>query len=118
ARDGKPFERGIIPDGFYTVADADNPQPEFQAAIVKAVEKVTHIAPPDAEGKIIGVEVTQPGVIPYAFGDLGLCAGLTGARFTTTTEVYPDSEAATPEICNAAQVAAARAALDHALAQG
>lgn len=117
ARDGKPFEPGTIPDGFYTVADADNPQPDFQAAIVKAVEAVTHIAPPDDDGKIIGVTVTQPGVIPYAFGDLGLCAGVTGARFTTTTEVYPDSDAVTPAICNAAQVAAARAALDHALAR-
>lgn len=116
ARDGKPFEPGTIVDGFYTVADADNPQPAFQAAIVKAVETVTHIARPDADGKIIGVAVTQPGVIPYAFGDLGLCAGVTGARFTTTTEVYPDSDAVTPEICNAAQVAAVRAALDHALA--
>jgi hypothetical protein len=117
ARDGKPFEPGTIPDGFYTVADADNPQPAFQAAIVKAVEVVTHIAPADDKGQIIGVDVSQPGVIPYAFGDLGLCAGVTGARFTTTTEVYPDSENATAAICNAAQVAAVRAGLDHALAQ-
>jgi len=58
----------------------------------------------------------QRGVIEYPFAALGLCAGMTGARFTTTTEVYPDSPRATPEICNAAQVAAARAALDHALA--
>ena len=48
ARDGKPFEPGLIPDGFYTVGDTKNPQPEFQAAIVAGVEKVTHIAPPDA----------------------------------------------------------------------
>jgi len=67
ARDGEPFEPGIIPDGFYTVADSENPQPAFQAAIVTAVEAVTHIAPPDAEGQIIGVDVSQPGVIHYAF---------------------------------------------------
>ena len=116
AREGVEFEPGIIPDGFYTVADTENPQPEFQAAIVAAVEKVTHIAPPDDAGQIIGSDVTQPGVIEYPFKKLGLCAGVTNARFTTTTEVYPDSDNATPEICNAAQVAAVRAALDFALA--
>lgn len=118
ARDGKPFEPGIIPDGFYTVADADNPQPEFQRAIIDAVRAVTHIAPSDDQGQIIGCEVTQPGVIHYAFRPLGLCAGVTDARFTTTTEVYPDSDKATPEICNRAQVAAVRGGLDHALAHG
>jgi hypothetical protein len=117
ARDGKAFSAGTIPDGFYTVADTDNPQPEFQAAIIDAVKKVTHIAPPDERGQIIGEDVTQPGVIHYAFKSLGLCAGVTNARFTTTTEVYPDSDAATPAMCNAAQVAAARAALNFALAQ-
>ncbi len=115
ARDGTAFEPGLIPDGFYTVADSDNPQPEFQAAIVAAVGAVTHIAPPDERGQIIGADVTQPGVIHYPFKALGLCAGLSNARFTTTTEVYPDSPRATAEICNAAQVAAVRAALDYAL---
>src|SRR5690606_12080134 len=33
ARDGKPLESGSIPDGFYTVGDTENPQPDFQAAI-------------------------------------------------------------------------------------
>jgi len=115
AREGDAFERGIIPDGFYTVADSENPQPAFQAAIVAAVETVTHIAPPDGEGQIIGSEVTQHGVIHYPFTALGLCAGVTNARFTTTTEVYPDSPEVSAEICNAAQVAAVVAALDHAL---
>lgn len=117
ARDGEPFERGEIPDGFYTVGDSENPQPEFQAAIVAAVEAVTHIAAPDAHGQIIGSDVTQNGVINYPFTELGLCGGVTKARFTTTTEVYPDSPKVTPEICNAAQVAAVRAALDFALAR-
>jgi hypothetical protein len=116
ARDGKPFEPGLIPDGFYTVGDTDNPQPGFQAAIIAGVEKVTHIAPPDAHGQIIGSDVTQPGVINYPCKPLGLCAGVTGGRFTTTTEVYPDSPTATPEICNQAQVAAVSAGLAYALA--
>jgi hypothetical protein len=116
ARDGKPFVPGTIPDGFYLVDDAERPQPEFQQAIVDAVSKVTHIAPADADGEIIGSPVVAPGVIRYALEALGLCAGVTSARFRTTTEVYPDSARATPEQCNAAQVAAVRAAIDYALA--
>ncbi len=116
ARDGKPFEPGTIPDGFYLVDDTENPQPAFQQAIIDAVAAVTHIAPADPDGTIIGSEVVSPGVIRYALVELGLCAGITGARYTTTTEVYPDSPRATPEQCNAAQVAAARAAADYALA--
>jgi hypothetical protein len=117
ARDGKPNKPGLIPDGFYTVGDTKNPQAEFQAAIIAAVAKVTHIAPPDDQGEIIGCQVTQNGVINYACAELGLCAGMTGARFTSTTEVYPDSPKVTDENCNAAQIAAVCAALDFALSQ-
>jgi hypothetical protein len=116
ARDGKPYEPGVIPDGFYLVGDSENPQADFQAAIIRAVEKVTHIAPADADNQIIGSRAVAPGVINYANAQLGLCAGATPARFTTTTEVYPDSPRATPQQCNDAQVAAARAALEFALA--
>lgn len=116
ARDGKPFEPGTIPDGFYLCADSANPQPAFQQAVNAAVEKVTHIAPADPDGTIIGSPVVAPGVIEYPLVELGLCAGITGARYTTTTEVYPDSPRATPQQCNDAQVAAVRAALDYALA--
>jgi hypothetical protein len=118
ARDGKPFEPGEIPDGFYTVGDTEDPQPEFQQAIIAAVAKVTHIAPADANGEIIGSPVVAPGVINYPVRDLGLCAGITSARYCTTTEVYPDSPRATPEQCNAAQAAAVCAAIDFALAMG
>jgi hypothetical protein len=116
ARDGKPFEPGTIPDGFYLVDDSANPQPAFQQAIIERVARVTHIAPADDAGEIIGSKVVSPGVIEYDFVPLGLCAGITGARFTTTTEVYPDSPRATAQQCNDAQAAAVRAALDHALA--
>jgi hypothetical protein len=115
ARDGKPDEPGIIPDGFYLVDDIDNPQPEFQGAIIEAVSKVTHIAPADGKNQIIGSDVVAPGVIRYALRGFGLCTGITGARYTTTTEVYPDSPRATPEQCNAAQVAATCAAIEFVL---
>ena len=116
ARDGKPFEPGSIPDGFYLVDDAENPQPAFQQAIIAAVEKITHIAPTDAQGQLIGSPAVARGVIRYPLRALGLCASVTGARYTTTTEVYPDSPRATPEQCNAAQAAAVCAAIDFVLA--
>ncbi len=118
ARDGKAFEPGEIPDGFYLVGDTEDPQPEFQQAVIAAVAEVTHIAPADAQGEIIGSPVVAPGVINYPLKPLGLCASITHARYKTTTEVYPDSPRATPEQCNAAQVAAVRAAIDFALASG
>jgi hypothetical protein len=116
ARDGKEYEPGTIPDGFYLCADSARPQPGFQQAINDEVAKVTHIAPADPDGTIIGSKVVAPGVIEYDCRALGLCAGMTDARYVTTTEVYPDSPRATPEQCNEAQAAAARAAIDYALA--
>jgi len=80
------------------------------------VAKVTHIAPADANNQIIGSDVVAPGTIRYPMTKLGLCGGISGARYTTTTEVYPDSPRTTPEQCNAAQVTAVCAAIDFALA--
>ena len=117
SRDGVVYEPGEIPDGFYLVDDSENPQPAFQQAVIAAVAAVTHIAPADARGEIIGSTMVAPGVIRYPLRQLGLCAGITGARYTTTTEVYPDSPRASAEQCNAAQVAAVCAAIDFALAQ-
>ncbi|WP_029920351.1 M14 family metallopeptidase [Nevskia soli] len=117
ARDGVAYVPDEIPDGFYVVGDSENPQPEFQQAVIAAVAQVTHIAPADRNGEIIGSPVMAPGVIRYAFKRLGLCAGITNAPYTTTTEVYPDSPRASAEQCNAAQVAAVRAAIDFALAR-
>jgi hypothetical protein len=115
ARDGKPFEPGKIPDGFYLVEDTESPQPEFQQAVINAVEKITHIAPADDRGELIGSPVAARGVIQYPLAQLGLCTSMTNARFRTTTEVYPDSDQVTPEQCNAAQDAAVCAAIDYAL---
>ena len=116
ARDGKAYQPGTIPDGFYLCADSARPEPAFQQAINAEVAKVTHIAPADPDGTIIGSPVVAPGVIEYDCRKLGLCAGATDARYVTTTEVYPDSPRATPAQCNDAQAAAIRAAIDFALA--
>jgi len=117
ARDGQLYKPGLVPDGFYLVTDTLNRQMPFQQAIIAAVEQVTHIAPPDEVGKIIGCPVLSPGVIEYPLNEYNMCAAITGARYTTTTEVYPDSPRATPQQCNDAQVAAVCAALNYALAQ-
>src|SRR3984885_4960324 len=114
ARDGVAHVPGEIPDGFYLVDDSEHPQPEFQAAVIAAVAQVTHIAPADRHGEIIGSPMVAPGVINYPLKRLGLCASITHAPYKTTTEVYPDSSRSTPEQCNAAQVAAVCAAIDFA----
>lgn len=116
ARDGERSEAGLVPDGFYLVTDTENRQLAFQQAIITAVEGVTHIAPPDNAGHIIGCPVLAHGVIEYPSSAYGMCAAITGARYTTTTEVYPDSPRATPQQCNDAQVVAVGAALDYVLA--
>lgn len=112
-RDGKIEEWTEIPDGFYTVGDSERPCPDFQKAIIASVKKVTHIAPPDPEGRIIGEKLQQEGVINYPLKKLSLCAGFSDAPFTTTTEVYPDSPKVTPEICIQAQVAAIAGGLEY-----
>lgn len=118
ARDGNPpGDKGEIPDGFYLVQDETSPKPEWFSAMIERVRTVTHIAPSDADGNLIGEPVSQEGVIVIpSKKDLGLCAGVTDAPYRTTTEVYPDSKQATPEQCNRAQVACIEAALDYILA--
>ena len=113
ARDGEDYAPGTIPDGFYLVADSTNPQTAWHKAMIDAVSKVTHIAPPDENGQIIEEDLLQDGVIgippPSA---IGLCAGVTNAVYATTTEVYPDSPNATPEQCIRAQVQTITAGLN------
>lgn len=111
ARDAKPQDLWTIPDGFYAVGDTSRPAPGFQRAIIESVEPVTHIAPPDSDGRIIGEPLQQRGVINYAAKPLGLCMGMTDADYVTTTEVYPDSPGVTPKICIDAQVAAVKGGL-------
>ena len=79
------------------------------------MSKITHIAPADANNQIIGSDVVAPGVIRYPMRELGLCFGITGARYVTTTEVYPDSPRAMAQQCNDAQETAVCAAIEFAL---
>ncbi|AAZ23959.1 MULTISPECIES: M14 family metallopeptidase [Colwellia] len=111
ARDAIEQKNWNIPDGFYLVGDSTKPAADFQGAINQAVAKVTHIAPEDSNGKLIGVDIEQFGVINYAGRELGLCMGLTDAPYVTTTEVYPDSPLVDDENCITAQVAAISAAI-------
>jgi hypothetical protein len=115
ARDAIEQKAWDIPDGFYLVGNSVAPVADFQKAIINAVEKVTHIAPSDESGKLIGVTLEQLGVINYAARKLGLCMGLTDAKYMTTTEVYPDSPKSDNENCNLAQVASITGGLDYIL---
>ncbi|OHU87797.1 MULTISPECIES: M14 family metallopeptidase [Pseudoalteromonas] len=113
ARDGIENHNWNIPDGFYLVGHTQKPQPDFQKAVITNVAKVTQIAPADEAGKLIGVPLEQFGVINYDGTALGLCMGMTDAPYVTTTEVYPDGAAATPQNCIDGQVAAVKGALDY-----
>ena len=104
-----------IPDGFYVVGDSQNPQLNFQSAVIDSVKKITHIAPADEKEMLIGVPVESEGVVNYDMKKLFLCGGFSNAKFTTTTEVYPDSPKVTDDICSLAQVAAICGGLDYIL---
>ena len=116
-RDSVKQELWPIPDGFYLVGDSDNPKAEFQKAIIDSVRKVTHIAPADSGGKIIGDPAQQDGVINYDVKKLFLCTGFSDAENTTITEVYPDSPKVTDEICINAQIAAVQGGLNYLISQ-
>ncbi len=111
-RDGVAQEIWEVPDGFYLVGDGERPQKDFQKAIVDAVKLITHIAPHDEKGNIIGVPIEQEGVINYPIKKLFLCAGFSDAEYVTTTEVYPDSPKVTAALCIEAQITAIRGGLD------
>ncbi|MDD0851630.1 M14 family metallocarboxypeptidase [Halobacteriovorax sp. GB3] len=116
-RDGIPQDLWEIPDGFYTVGDSSRDEIEFQKAIIESVSKVTHIAPSDEQGMIIGEPTKAPGIINYDVKKLNLCAGLTNAKYVTTTEVYPDSPKVDDDECNRAQVAAVDGGLGYILSK-
>lgn len=116
ARDGVIGGPEAIPDGFYLIARADMQAhtTEWLAAMIDAVKTVTHIAPPDAHGRMqegVRGRLKDPKVS-------GLCAGVTNAPFAATTEVYPDSENMTAELCNQAQVTCLCAGLTYIMNNG
>ena len=117
AKAGLPYKEDPIPDGFYLVGDSVEPQLDFLQAVNDSVRKVTHIAPSDDKGNLIGEPAVKEGIILIPVKELGLCGSVTGGTYTATTEVYPDSPRATDDICNEAQVAAITGALDYVLAQ-
>ena len=80
-----------IPDGFYLVSDIENPQKEWSKAILDKVRTITHIAAADPDGNLVGYPLSQEGEVLKPILARNLCASVTGARFATTTEVYPDS---------------------------
>lgn len=112
-RDAKKKEFSEIPDGFYVVGNTHRPQIKFQQAVIDSVKKITHIAPADEKGMLIGVSIESEGVVNYDMKKLFLCGGFSEAEYSTTTEVYPDSPKVTNEICNEAQVAAICGGLDY-----
>ena len=80
--------------------------------MIDAVRSVTHIAPTDGEGNIIGMHASQEGVTNSKSPGKG--KGVTNATFASTTEVYPDSKTqpVMSEQCNRAQVACIVGGLD------
>lgn len=116
ARDGEIYKPESIPDGFYLVSDTANSRPDFQLAIIESVSKVTHIAPSDENGMLLGYPTIGHGIVEYPNREYGLCSTISDAMYTTTTEVYPDSDRTDPEQCICAQVVAIKAALDFAIA--
>jgi hypothetical protein len=113
ARDGLPPDPwNEIPDGFYLVADSDRPpQLEFLREMREAVRRITHIAPADEHGNIIGEPIVEEGIVTIPCKQSFLCAAQTAAPFVVTTEVYPDSPKTNPEECNQAQAACAVAGI-------
>lgn len=92
----------MIPDGFYLVGNSENTQDEWHKAIIDKVRGITHITKPDVKNEIIGVPISQEGVLNIPINKFSLCASVSGATYATTTEVYPDSPQAgvTDEQCN------------------
>ncbi|MDZ4190221.1 MAG: peptidase [Hydrogenophaga sp.] len=115
ARDATPLEPCDVPDGFYLFADQNRPQPAFQAAIIDSVSRLTHIAPADAQGELLGKPLVQHGVIQSFKRQQGICSGWTEARYVTTTEVYPDSPRLNPQLCIDVQLTALCAGFDFVL---
>lgn len=113
SRDGLELPVESIPDGFYLIGNKLDPQEGWHKAMIDAVAKITHIAPPDANGQIVGLDQVQRGVVNSS--SVGKGKGVTNALYGTTTEVYPDSKTrpVSGDVCNEAQVAAVVGGLEY-----
>jgi len=134
ARDGSVEYDDHIPDGFYLFGHShqddarisnrgeasNNDHLAFYNTILKRVEKVTHIAESESDGTLCGYAATSHGLLLLPCAELGICAGgaVPQAPYAVTTEVYPDSDRTTEEICVKAQVESICAALDFLLTVG
>jgi hypothetical protein len=113
ARDGIFIEKWTVPDGFYLVANQNNPYHQFQKFIIDAVAKVTHIAPTDPDTNILGDDTITDGIMVCDSESEKLCMSFTTAEYTTTTEVYPDSPKTNSQECIKAQVESIVAGLNY-----
>lgn len=113
AREGITIAKWTVPDGFYLVANENKIESDFQEYIISEVAKITHIAPSDPDSKILGDDTIVDGYMACNSDKEKLCMSFTNAKYTTTTEVYPDSPKTSPEECILAQVAAVTSALDY-----
>lgn len=105
AHAGLEYKPLTIPDGFYVMASMEDPQLGWHQAMIEEVKKVTHIAPPDSENNLVGLPVISEGIVHELGAPDHICSGYkTGTVYATTSEVYPDSDRATDEICNKAQL--------------
>jgi hypothetical protein len=114
AKDALPKkEDESIPDGFYSIGDTKKKETRFHQAIIDSVREVTHIAQPDKDELLIGKKPISEGVVLYDVASISACSGLTPARYTSTTEVYPDSPNTCPQKCIDAQIAAIKGGLEY-----
>jgi hypothetical protein len=124
-RDGIVEFDDHIPDGFYLFGHChqdDNggstkDRVHFYNDILKRVERVAHIAESESDGTLCGHAATSRGLLLLPCAELGICAGgvVPQAPYAVTTEVYPDSDRTTNEICVKAQIESVCAALDFLL---
>ncbi|WP_321174125.1 M14 family metallocarboxypeptidase [Francisella sp. W12-1067] len=113
ARDAIVIDKWGITDGFYLVANQNKLEKSFQEYIISAVAKVTHLAKIDEKGQISGEIAVVDGLTQCDSAGSKLCMSFTDAKYTTTTEVYPDSPKTNPDECIQAQVEAVVAALEY-----
>ncbi len=107
AKEGIDLFSGDIPDGFYILGSKYHFNENFEKAIIRSVEQVTHIVPLDKDGKLIGENALSQGIANIDTHEVqGVCFALTKVPYAITTEVYPDSPNTNEEECNNAQVAA------------